>query len=230
MTHIDTMRNAIEAAYLAGFNASGEGYNGEYPFQDHGKDPEQDAAWVKDRENYVNKAIQAGRALLEELKWQDPVAGVVVREGLPTLLRDSDIKPTDKRLYTHQQPAQPKAEPDLSGLKPSTQEVIKRWIADGTFIERAIGAMQEQERENMRLEKTVAAQPNEPLTDELLSALDRIVKTVPAQDGNGGFIVDHHDMDGEYLGTQQIDPMWVVQEMAAIAHNALEAHGIKGEA
>jgi hypothetical protein len=70
----------------------------------------------------------------------------------------------------------------------------------------------------------------EPLTDELLSALDRIVKTVPAQDGNGGFIVDHHDMDGEYLGTQQIDPMWVVQEMAAIAHNALEAHGIKGEA
>jgi len=52
-----------------------------------------------------------------------------------------------------------KQEPDLSGLKPSTQEAIKGWIEDGTFIERAIRAMQEQEVENMRLEKMVAPQP-----------------------------------------------------------------------
>jgi hypothetical protein len=37
---------------------------------------------------------------IAEAEKQEPVAGVVVREGLPTLLRDSDIKPTDKRLYT----------------------------------------------------------------------------------------------------------------------------------
>jgi len=63
--------------------------------------------------------------------------------------------------------AQPQQEPDLSGLKPSTQEVIKGWIEDGTFIERAIGAMQEQEAENMRLEKMAAPQPaqRKPLTD-----------------------------------------------------------------
>jgi len=57
-----------------------------------------------------------------------------------------------------EQPAQQR-EPDLSGLKPSTQEVIKGWIEDGTFIQRAIGAMQEQEAENMRLEKMAAPQP-----------------------------------------------------------------------
>lgn len=50
-------------------------------------------------------------------------------------------------------------EVDLSGLKPATQEVVKGWIADGTFIKRAICAMQEQEAENMRLEKMVEDQP-----------------------------------------------------------------------
>ena len=70
-------------------------------------------------------------------------------------------------LYKAPQPAQ-QQEPDFSGLKPSTQEVIKGWIEDGTFIKRAIGAMQEQEAENMRLEKMVKDQPaqQEPLTDE----------------------------------------------------------------
>ena len=53
-------------------------------------------------------------------------------------------------------------EPDLSSLKPATQEAIKGWLADGTFVERAIGAMEAQERENMRLEKLVAAQPAIP--------------------------------------------------------------------
>jgi len=50
-------------------------------------------------------------------------------------------------------------EVDLSGLKPTTQEVVKGWIEDGTFIKRAISAMQEQEAENMRLEKMVKDQP-----------------------------------------------------------------------
>ncbi|MDZ7920721.1 hypothetical protein [Rhodoferax sp.] len=38
-------------------------------------------------------------------------------------------------------------EPELSGLKPQTQERIREWLADGTFVSRAIGTMQEQERE-----------------------------------------------------------------------------------
>jgi hypothetical protein len=59
-------------------------------------------------------------------------------------------------LYEHPPVQQ---EVDLSGLKPATQEVVKGWIEDGTFIKRAIGAMQEQEAENMRLEKMVEDQP-----------------------------------------------------------------------
>lgn len=40
----------------------------------------------------------------------EPVSGVVIREGLPALLQDRNIKPTDQRLYTSPQPA-PVAEP-----------------------------------------------------------------------------------------------------------------------
>lgn len=42
-------RTAIEEAYLRGFSASGEGWNGEYPF-DKSRDPEKDAKWVAQRE------------------------------------------------------------------------------------------------------------------------------------------------------------------------------------
>lgn len=50
-----------------------------------------------------DEAMEAFKALEEALTKQEqgePVAGVVMREGNPTLLRDRDIKPTDKRLYT----------------------------------------------------------------------------------------------------------------------------------
>ena len=46
-----------EAAYLAGWNASGEGYNAEYPFGDHARNPEEDAAWIKDRDNALREAL-----------------------------------------------------------------------------------------------------------------------------------------------------------------------------
>jgi len=45
---------ALEAAYLAGFNASGEGYNGEYGIDC----PEENAIWKKDRDNALT-AIRA---------------------------------------------------------------------------------------------------------------------------------------------------------------------------
>ena len=38
------------AAYLAGFNASGEGWNGEYPFSDKSKSPEDDPDWIAARD------------------------------------------------------------------------------------------------------------------------------------------------------------------------------------
>jgi len=47
----------------------------------------------------ADHAIEALRAALAQPE-QEPVLGVVVREELPTLLRERDIKPTDTRLYT----------------------------------------------------------------------------------------------------------------------------------
>ena len=53
----EAMKLALEAAYLAGWNASGEGYNAEYPFGDHARNPEEDAAWIKDRDNALREAL-----------------------------------------------------------------------------------------------------------------------------------------------------------------------------
>jgi len=47
----EAMKLALEATYLAGFNASGEGYNGEYGI-DY---PEQDVNWINNR----NEALAA---------------------------------------------------------------------------------------------------------------------------------------------------------------------------
>lgn len=55
----------------------------------------------------------------------------------------------------------------------------------------------------------------------LVEALKRIVFTVPALDGAGGLFFEHHGFDGESLGVQQIDPMWVIEEMAGVAQSAL---------
>ena len=48
----EEIKLAIETAYLAGFNASGEGYNGEYPFEH--SNPEDDAYWVEKRNLTIN--------------------------------------------------------------------------------------------------------------------------------------------------------------------------------
>ena len=53
----EALKLALEAAYLAGFNASGEGYNSEYPFDDDDDKPEDDAAWVKRRDDTNKEAL-----------------------------------------------------------------------------------------------------------------------------------------------------------------------------
>ena len=53
-------------------------------------------------DDYVDRNGPLRAALRERLAQpeQEPVSSVVVRDGLPTLLKDRDIKPSDKRLYT----------------------------------------------------------------------------------------------------------------------------------
>ena len=62
-------------------------------------------------------------------------------------------------LYAAHQTAPVVQEPDLSWLKPDSQAEIREWLADGAFVERACGVMQEQEQEIIRLEKAQPAQP-----------------------------------------------------------------------
>lgn len=47
--HKPTLQEQMRAAYLAGFNASGEGWNGEI-MQDKGKNPADDADWTHRRD------------------------------------------------------------------------------------------------------------------------------------------------------------------------------------
>lgn len=49
------VRDALEAGYLAGFNQSAEGFNGEYPFSDSGRKPDENAAWVKLRDETIRQ-------------------------------------------------------------------------------------------------------------------------------------------------------------------------------
>jgi len=50
------IQQALEAAYLAGFQATGEGYNAEYPFE--GCNPEANVAWVHDRDNALRQLLE----------------------------------------------------------------------------------------------------------------------------------------------------------------------------
>lgn len=46
-----TLEDAFNAGYLAGFQDTGEGYNGEYPFGQKLIDPETDVHWIESRTN-----------------------------------------------------------------------------------------------------------------------------------------------------------------------------------
>ena len=59
MTQDEALKLALEAAYLEGFNASGEGYNGEYPFQDNDVSPEKDNGWIRGRDNRISAIKEA---------------------------------------------------------------------------------------------------------------------------------------------------------------------------
>ena len=53
----EEFKMALEAAYLAGFNASGEGYNAECPFDYHKESPINNRIWRVDRDNYIKEAL-----------------------------------------------------------------------------------------------------------------------------------------------------------------------------
>ena len=65
-TKDEALKLALEAAYLAGFNDSAEGYNGEYPFRDYGGTPIKDRLWVARRDEYIREALAEQPAQQQE--------------------------------------------------------------------------------------------------------------------------------------------------------------------
>lgn len=72
----------------------------------------------------------------------------------------------------------------------ATEDKLKEWQADGTLFERVTGALEQQEREIMRLEKALATQPQKPATsqdaedaDRKLSQAKRDIETVLRVEG-----------------------------------------------
>ena len=55
----------------------------------------------------------------------------------------------------------------------------------------------------------------------VLDALERIASIVPGQHDGGGFVFDHYDHEGEYIGSENVDPTWVVFEMVEVATHTL---------
>ena len=51
-------------------------------------------------------------------------------------------------------------------------------------------------------------------------ALDRIITGVPAV-ADGGCFVEHHDENGNYVGTEQVDPLAVISCMVGVASDCL---------
>jgi len=109
----EAMKLALEAAYLAGFNASGEGYNGEFPFEDKNKNPEHDSVWCKDRDNDLEEA-------LAKQEQGEPVA-IVCNKGPKfhhvAILTDSGKQLEDgAKLYTTPQQRKPLTDEQMWNL------------------------------------------------------------------------------------------------------------------
>ena len=104
MTKDEALKLALEAAYLAGFNDSGEGYNGEYPFRDHCASPLKDHHWILRRDEYIQKALaQPEQEPVEPDGWLYSliVEGQVVNEKFTSVNWDTRYEPFGRRGVDH---------------------------------------------------------------------------------------------------------------------------------
>jgi hypothetical protein len=70
-------------------------------------------------------------------------------------------------------------------------------------------------------ETTIAKQAGE--IERLRAALNDILSAIPAIQDGTGFFLEHHSLDGEFLGSSSVDPVQVVFDIVAIASKALGA-------
>jgi hypothetical protein len=124
----------LEAAYLAGFNASGEGYNGEFPFDDRDQKPQHDPAWCKDRDNALTAIKQARSAPVQEPAFYRHEDGHLMTPDRAKFL-GLDLDDL-QALYTAPPAAQPTTE-ESSAVKPAAPEQEPVAYTTGHCIEKA---------------------------------------------------------------------------------------------
>ena len=71
------------------------------------------------------------------------------------------------------------------------------------------------------LADAAAAESLESENRGLREALERIIDGVPASEPGGGLFVEHRDENGEYIGSEQVDPIAVISCIVGIARTAL---------
>lgn len=55
------LKRLLEEAYYMGFDASGEGYNGEYPYGDKYQKPTDDKNWVSNRDEAIDQLMNSDK-------------------------------------------------------------------------------------------------------------------------------------------------------------------------
>ena len=143
-------------------------------------------------------AIVALRSALEQPQvQQEPVAGVVIRDGLPCLLQDRHIKSTDHRVYTHPQPAQ----------KPLTDDQVLKAVRHLYQSDLPVGMGFSDDLDVARAVLEAAPQPQ---TTEQSSAVQSQVERVPYlwYDPENGDTWTQEAVDEGFCATDSLIPLY----------------------
>ena len=57
-TQLANVKQLLEKAYLAGFNATGDGHNAEYPYDHLNLNPEEDTEWLERRDEKLKELLE----------------------------------------------------------------------------------------------------------------------------------------------------------------------------
>lgn len=116
--------------------------------------PEYERVWQMIETRMTTTRAQPFKPNNDRRFWPIPLSRGKGKNGTPKSLRCLCSCGTNYRVEVNEwhcprcgKKCQITQQPDLSNLQPETQQQIRKWIADGTFTERAVGVMLEHERE-----------------------------------------------------------------------------------